>query len=137
MTGYGGSSDGGLRGRRLYQDRESGVIFGVCTGIADYFGFDVMLTRIAAAVSLFFFTFPTFVAYILLALLLPKKPRALYGPADPEREELRRQVRSSPHSTLDSARHRFREIEERIQRMEKYLTSSRFKLDREFEALKD
>ena len=137
MTDHGGSSSGAPRGRRLYQDREGGVIFGVCAGVADYFGFDVFVMRILAVLSLFFFTFPTFVSYILLAFLLPKKPRALYGPVDEEVEALRRQVRSSPHATLDSVKHRFRDIESRIQQMERYLTSSRFKLDREFESLKD
>ncbi len=137
MTDYRGSSARAPRGRRLYQDREGGVIFGVCAGIADYFGFDLFVTRILAVLSLFFFTFPTFLAYIMLAFLLPKKPRALYGPVDEEVEALRRQVRSSPHTTLDAVKHRFRDIESRIQQMEKYLTSSRFKLDREFESLKD
>ena len=136
-TEYHSSADRAPRGRRLYQDRDRGVIFGVCAGIADYFGFDVFVTRILAVLSLFFFTFPTFVSYILLAFLLPKKPRALYGPVDEEVEALRRQVRSSPHATLDSVKSRFRDIEARIQQMEKYLTSSRFKLDREFESLKD
>jgi len=134
MTEHGTAS---LRGRRLYQDRETGVIFGICAGLSDYFGFDVVVTRILAVLSLFFFTVPTFIAYIVLALLLPKKPRALYGPLDPETESIQRQVRSSPHATLDGVKHRFREVEARLQRMEKYLTSSRFKLDREFESLKD
>ena len=137
MTEYQHRSDRAPRGRRLYQDRDGGVIFGVCAGIADYFGFALLVTRVLAVLSLFFFTFPTFLCYIVLAFLLPKKPRALYGPVDEEVEALRRQVRSSPHATLDSVKYRFRDIESRIQQMEKYLTSSRFKLDREFESLKD
>jgi phage shock protein C len=50
---------------------------------------------------------------------------------------LQRSVRAAPHATLDQIRHRFREVDGRLQRLEKYLTSQRFKLDREFEALKD
>jgi phage shock protein C len=126
-----------LGGRRLHRDADKGLILGVCAGVADYFGFDLGVTRILTALSLLFFTFPTLVAYFLLALLLPKQPRLLRGPRDAEEAALRRQVRSAPHATLDNVKHRFREMDERLQRLEKYLTSSRFKLDREFDALKD
>ena len=74
---------------------------------------------------------------VVLALLLPKKPRSSGRPSDYETDPPQRQVRSAPHATMESVRHRFREIDARLQRMEKYLTSSRFKLDREFESLKD
>jgi phage shock protein C len=126
-----------IGGRRLYRDTHKGIFFGVCAGLADYFGFDLAITRIVTALSLLFFTLPTCIAYFLLALLLPKRPRSLGRPMDPDADSLQRQVRSSPHATLDAVRHRFREMDARLQRMEKYLTSSRFKLDREFESLKD
>jgi phage shock protein C len=51
--------------------------------------------------------------------------------------ELRRRVRSEPHSTLNSQRHRFRELDRRLQKLEKYVTSKRFRLDREFDGLQD
>ena len=137
MTGREYGSADSLRGRRLYQNRDKGLICGVCAGVADYFGFDLTVTRVLTALSLLFFPLLTLIAYFVLALLLPKRPRGLGGPTDREADALQRQVRSAPHATLDSARHRFREMEARLQRMEKYLTSSRFKLDREFEALKD
>lgn len=123
--------------RRLYQDRQNKFLFGVCAGIADYFGFDVTITRVIALGSLILFMPPTLIAYILLAVLLPKKPLAEPRYADERAASLQRSVRASPHSTLDAARHRFRELENRLQRLEKYVTSKRFELDREFEALKD
>ena len=124
-------------GRRLYQDRANGVVLGVCAGIADFFGFDVTLTRIVTAIGAFVF-FPTVViGYFVLALLLPKKPKGYVGRSGEESEAFQRRVRSSPHSTLDGVRHRFRDLDVRLQRLEKYLTSNRFKLDREFESLQD
>ena len=123
--------------RRIYRDRENGIVAGVCAGIADYFGFEVTITRIIVAVGLFVFLPTTLIAYILLALLLPTKPRESTRARDDASETLQRSVRSSPHSTLDNIRHRFREVEGRLQRLEKYLTSKRFKLDREFESLRD
>jgi len=113
------------------------MIAGVCAGIADYFGFDVTMTRIVVVVGLFVFLPTTLIAYILLALLLPSKPRVTERYRDHASETLQRSVRSAPHSTLDTIRHRFREVDGRLQRLEKYLTSKRFKLDREFESLKD
>lgn len=123
--------------RRLYRDRENGIVAGVCAGIADYFGFDVTITRIIVAIGLFVFLPTTLVAYVVLALLLPTKPRESARARDDASETLQRSVRSSPHSTLDNIRHRFREVDGRLQRLEKYMTSKRFKLDREFESLRD
>ena len=123
--------------RRLYQDRENRLVCGVCAGIADYFGFDVTITRVIVLGGLILFPPTTFIAYIVLALLLPKKPRSLPGGRDELDERLQRSVRSSPHATLDNIRHRYREIDARLQRLEKYMTSKRFELDREFEALRD
>ena len=123
--------------RRLYQDREQGVCFGVCAGLANFFGFDLTLTRVITAIGAFLF-FPTvLIGYFVLALLLPKRPRGPLGESDDYSQSLRQHVRSSPHSTLDNARYRFRELDKRLQRLEKYLTSARFKLDLEFETLKD
>lgn len=121
--------------RRLYQDRERGVFLGVCAGLADFFGFDVTLVRLITAFGAFLF-FPTvLICYFALALLLPKKPPE--GDSDDYSQSLRRRVRTSPHSTLDNVRYRFGELDARLQRLEKYLTSNRFKLDQEFESLKD
>lgn len=119
---------------KLYRNRKRGVLFGVCAGLADYFGFDVTLTRIVVIIATMT-AFPMIVlAYVLLAFLLPVKPDEL---DDPVREPLKRQVRSDPHYTLGSVRYRFRDLDARLQKLEKYVTSNRFQLDREFQQLKD
>lgn len=123
--------------RRLYRDRENKLVFGVCAGIADYFGFDTAVTRILVLIGLVFFLPTTLIGYLVLALLLPKKPRPQNTRPDDVSASLQRSVRSSPQATLDTIRHRFRELDGRLQRLEKYMTSKRFELDREFEALKD
>jgi phage shock protein C len=123
--------------RRLYQDRANKLVFGVCAGIADYFGFDVTVTRVVVLLGLIFFLPPTLIGYLVLALLLPKQPDGRNARPDDVSASLQRSVRSSPQATLDNIRHRFRELDGRLQRLEKYMTSKRFELDREFEALKD
>jgi len=126
----------GLPRNRLTRDTENRVVFGVCAGLADYFGFDVKLTRIVVACGAVFF-FPTvIVLYIILGLLLDETPHA---PQDRMGEEykLRQRVRAEPHATLSSVRHRFRDLDRRLQRLEKHVTSKRFDLERELDGLGD
>lgn len=56
---------------KLYRSRNR-VIAGVCAGVADYFGFDVKITRVMAVVLLLFSGFGG-VMYIALWLLMPEK----------------------------------------------------------------
>lgn len=126
-----------LKANRLYRNPERGVLFGVCAGVADYFGFDVTIIRVLVVLGTLFFPGPLVpVGYLILALLLPRDP----GPQHQEPgddEEFRRRIRAEPHSTLNSVRHRYRELEARLQRLEKYVTSDRYNLDREFERLRE
>ncbi|NGP52580.1 envelope stress response membrane protein PspC [Thioalkalivibrio sp. XN8] len=117
---------------RFYRDPEAGRLGGVCAGIADYFGFDLTLTRVLTIIGMLFF--PTLIlVYVALWWLLPTKPGKLYR--DAEDQEFWRGVRVSPAATLSDVRHRFRSNEARLQRMERYVTSRNFGLDREFQDL--
>lgn len=58
--------------RRLYRSDEGKMIGGVCSGIADYFGLDVSLVRMAA-ILLFFFGGMSLLAYIMLWIVIPKR----------------------------------------------------------------
>lgn len=128
-----------LQGNRLYRNPDKGMIFGVCAGLADYFGFDVTIVRVLVVLGALFFPGPlVFVGYIIMALLLPKSAHpSVATRLDDKDEEFARSVRAEPHATLGSLRHRYRELESRLQRLEKYVTSERFQLDREFERLRD
>lgn len=117
----------------LYRDPEHGIIMGVCAGLADYFGLNVMLVRIVAVLVLIFWWFITLVVYLIMGFLMPKKPRRLYESV--EDETFWRGVRRSPRDTFHDLRHRFREIDLRTQRMERYVTSNRYDLDRQFREL--
>jgi phage shock protein C len=121
------------RASRLYRDTDKGRLLGVCAGIADYFGFDVTGTRIVALISLVFFMPATLLIYFGLAILLPKRSDVM--PSPEMDSDFRKEVRASPQSTLSGTRHRFRELDLRLQRMERYVTSPRFQLDREFRDL--
>ena len=109
------------------------MLAGVCAGIADYFGFSLAGTRVATVMLALVLLPWVFIGYIALAMMLPVKTRPLYR--DEEGEQVWGSVRRAPISTLSQVRHQFREMEVRMQRMERYVTSSRFKLDRDFREL--
>ncbi len=120
---------------RLQRITDDAKVLGVCGGVADYFGFDRNVVRAVTAIGALFF--PTIiVAYFILGFVLDEEGHQQPKPS-PWQSELRRRVRSQPHSTLHSQRHRFRELDRRLQKLEKYVTSKRFRLDREFDGLKD
>jgi len=120
---------------RLYRVTEGAQVLGVCGGVAEYFGFDRGVVRAVTVVSALFFP-TTIIAYFILAMVLEQLPEQ-EGTTSTYERELRRRVRSAPQSTLQSQRHRFRDLDRRLQRIEKYVTSNRFRLDREFDGLRD
>ena len=122
------------RPSRLYRDTEHGLLCGVCAGIADYFGFDRGATRVLAVVLQFLFP-ATFLVYLAMCLLIPKKPGDMYR--DEREEKFWSEVRRSPTSSLSATRHKMRELDARMQRMERYVTSAGFGLDREFRELEE
>jgi phage shock protein PspC (stress-responsive transcriptional regulator) len=60
---------------RLYRNPRRGMIFGVCAGLAEHFGFDVTVTRVLVVIAGFFSGFMICVVYLLLGLLLPIRPQ--------------------------------------------------------------
>ncbi|HET8554746.1 MAG TPA: envelope stress response membrane protein PspC [Rhodanobacteraceae bacterium] len=123
------------RAQRFYRDRRNGKLMGVCAGIADYFGWNVTFIRILAIIALIWFSALTLVIYFGLGFLLPVKPERLYD--WDTNEDYWRSVRRSAKETFRDVRHRFRELDVKLQRMEGYVTSGRYDLDREFRDLED
>ena len=58
--------------KRIYRDLDSGIISGVCAGVARYFDIDAVWVRAAAVAGLFIATPITLVAYIAAVILLPR-----------------------------------------------------------------
>lgn len=69
-------------GQRLYRNRETGVIMGVCAGLAEFFDTEAWVVRVVAVISLYFFTTPTVLAYVVLGLVLRDRPLAYRGRDD-------------------------------------------------------
>ena len=120
---------------KFYLDKQRAKWSGVCAGIADYTGVNVMWVRLAAVVATLTFAFPwTLVAYWIAAKSADPKPLALYG----DREELQfwQGVRQSPSRTARDVKSRFREIDRRLADMEVYYTSKNTALSNEIESLR-
>jgi len=116
---------------KLFRDKEHAMLAGVCAGIADYFGFNRKGTRVATFLLMLlppFFPFVV-VSYIILAILLPVKPANLYETED--QAEFWRGVSNAPSDVFGSLSHRFRELNLRLERMEAFVTSKEFEIDRE------
>lgn len=57
----------------LLRNTEDKMIFGVASGLADYFGLDVAILRVLFVVTAFFSAGTTLVIYLLLAILVPER----------------------------------------------------------------
>ncbi|NOX68735.1 MAG: envelope stress response membrane protein PspC [Gammaproteobacteria bacterium] len=127
------SHDESLRRRRFYRDSDRAFIAGVCAGLADYFGFNLKVTRVLAVFALFMAMPAALIAYFGTVLLVPSrsenKQHREYDPA------FRQALRSDPVQTLGDVRRRYQGLDSRLARLERYVTSSRFNLDQEFKQL--
>ena len=114
---------------RLYRDKDNAMLAGVCAGLASYFGLNRKGLRLIVAVSTVFF-FPFIVpAYIILAIILPVTPEDLYQ--NESQEKFWRGISMAPTDVFSNLSHRFRELDIRLQKMETYVTSREFEMDRE------
>jgi phage shock protein C len=59
--------------RPLRRDKEHAMIGGVCAGLAEYFGLDVTLTRIAYVLLTIFTAFAGTIVYVILWILMPAR----------------------------------------------------------------
>ena len=116
---------------RLFRDKENAMLAGVCAGVAEYFGLNRKGVRLVTFLLVLFPPFFAFVvvSYVVLTIVLPVKPRELYE--NTEQAEFWRGVSNAPSDVFGALRHRFRELNHRLEKMEAYVTSKEFESDRE------
>lgn len=102
-------------------DRENGKVLGVCAGIANHFDVDVTLVRVGMAVSALV-TFPMVAfGYFLVAMIVDQKGRS-------------KPVAKSARA--EEARETMRDLDRRLQALERDVTSSGTRLAREIDSLR-
>ena len=131
-------------GKQLYRNPENARIAGVCSGVAEYFGLETWLVRI-------------FVAYIAAWFILDKKPAGLNeaptppvfsrgkGWTNPNNGQVKSpkvevktkvwQAGEPPKQAFHDIRNRFEKAEERLRKMETYVTSREYQLNKEISRL--
>ena len=131
---------------KLRRNKIDGVFGGVCAGLADYWGTDVVIIRIAAVFLFFFLMGPLImIAYFMMWIFVPKDKRAPYHREYREARKARKKhkvarERDAEASVVRTASFRdvkskFRSLEERLQDLERSVTSKEWRLRREFRDL--
>jgi phage shock protein C len=123
----------GIPHRRFYRNADRAMVAGVCAGIADYFGFNLRATRFLAFLSLLMAMPVTLLIYFGIVFLVPSAPDAARQyRVDPD---FRQALRSSPVQTLGDVKRRYQSLDSRLARLERYVTSPKYDLDREIRNL--
>ena len=137
--------------RRFMRNADEAMLGGVCAGIADYFGFNLRVTRLLVLIAFFVWMPVTLIGYAAVVLLVPArsdrygyeerlycrrhKRRAHRETRRQKREREREQAEAARRMETDAVDRRCRTLDERLARIEKYVTSSRYELDREIRKL--
>ena len=123
------------RRTKFYLDKKNGKFMGVCSGIADYSGINVLWVRIGAVLVTLMGAFPwTVIAYFLAAWMADDKPSGLY--ADRDDEKFWQGVRTNPARSTRDVRSKFRDIYRRLGDIETYYTSRNTRLANEIDSLR-
>lgn len=124
------------RRTRFYLDKQNAKFMGVCSGIADYFGWDPLVVRIAFVLLTIFAMGPILPAiYVITGWVADKKPRALYADS-PDEAQFWAKVRRAPQHSIRDVRSSFRETDRRLRDLEAYMTSSNSRLANEIDRLR-
>lgn len=120
---------------RFYLNKQNKKWLGVCSGIADYMGWDVTLVRIGVVVITLAGAFPwSLIAYLATAWVAKPRPYGLYS--NKEEEQFWQGVRRSPARTAREVRGRLRDIDRRLADVELFYTSRNRRLADEIDSLR-
>ena len=120
---------------KFYLDKRNGKVMGVCSGIADYTGFDVTLVRIMMVAAILMGGGALIPVYFIAGWIADDKPSEL-AIEDREDKKFWQGVRASPARTARDIRSRMREIDRRLADIESYVTTENRTLAKEIERLR-
>lgn len=119
----------------LYRDKQNAKLLGVCSGIADYTGINVLWVRLALIVSVFTpLSAVTLPGYLVAGLVLNKKPSHLY--VDRDEQTYWQRVRQNPTRTAREIRSRMKDVDRRLADVETFYVTSNPRLNAEIERLR-
>ena len=120
---------------KFYLDKQDAKWKGVCSGIADYTGIEVIWVRIAMILLTLAGGFPwTLIAYALVAWMAEAKPINLYQ--DRADQIFWQGVRSNPTRSTAEVRSKLRDVDRRLADIELHYTSRNSALANEIDSLR-
>ena len=120
---------------KFYLDKQNAKWSGVCAGIADYTGVDVVWVRVGMVVLTLAGGFPwTLIAYWMVAWMAQPRPIGLYD--NPEDAKFWQGVRTNPRRSTAEVRSKFRDLDRRMADIEVYYTSRNTRLADEIDSLR-
>ncbi len=143
------------RGKRaLYKNPDKAKICGVCVGLAEYFQFETWVVRLIAFSFFLFSGGSAVIAYLVACFIMDPKPgsksnKGCFGsekfrhysggseekPYNPSVKDVWR-AGHAPTETLGNLEEIFSKMENKLQSLESYVTSNKYKLAKEFESIK-
>ncbi|WGV99284.1 envelope stress response membrane protein PspC [Vibrio sp. YMD68] len=126
--------------RELYRDVQNSKLTGVCAGLANYFSVEVWLIRILViSAALLGAGFLVLLAYVAMTLMIEKQPVNYSQDIKTQQEH---KLKSKPWQQGKSASELLKTLESdfdtlggKLGKMEAYVTSDAFKVNREFKNL--
>jgi phage shock protein C len=121
----------------FYLDKRNGKFMGVCSGIADYTGFEVLWVRIAMVLGTIFGGGFLAIIYLAMGFMADAKPTTLYvsEASNPDEVEFWQKTRAKPSRSIRDVRSTFRDVDRRLRDIELQYTSQNSKLAREIDEL--
>lgn len=119
----------------LYRDKQNAKLMGVCAGIADYTGVNILWVRLMAVMLVFMTSGGVIPFYFIAGMLLNKKPPYLYS-QDHAETKYWQGVRQSPKRTAREIRSRMKDVDRRLAEVETFYVSSNPRLNAEIERLR-
>ncbi|NYD90769.1 envelope stress response membrane protein PspC [Sphingomonas melonis] len=120
---------------KFYLDPQDAKWKGVCAGIADYTGVDVLWVRLGVAgMTIIAQQWWIVIAYMIIAWVADNKPTGLYD--TPEDAKFWQGVRSNPTRSTTEVRSKFRDIDRRLADIELHYTSRNSRLAEEIDSLR-
>ena len=136
--------------RGFYRSADRALLGGVCAGLADYFGFNLRVLRFLAIIAFICAMPMAVIAYLAAVFLIPARSGTGPEPAPrarrktrrerkAERKQARREARERadavPSEAAIKVREKCQSLDKRLAELERYVTSSRYQLDREIRNL--
>jgi phage shock protein C len=120
---------------KFYLDKRNKKWLGVCAGLADYTGVDVLWWRVGAVVATIAGAGILPLVYIVIGLMAEAKPADFYEQSAVD-QKFWQKVRLAPSRSIRDVHSSFRDIDRRLAHVERHYTSQNTRLADEIDNLR-